>query len=326
MDYVKAKKVWISTSSLILVCFLLYLLLPDFNQPKEERVSVVTNIHDEQINKHSVETTVEEEEQQEVANVEEKPLAEAIKEKVREVIEGAIHFFSKDKKIVSIGDSLTQGVGDETESGGYVGILNHTFEDHNINIKIENFGKRGNRTDQLLKRLENEEIASAIKDADIILITIGANDIMKVVRSNYTNLTMEPFQQEKIGYVERLRAIFSKINELNPDIQIYLIGFYNPFERYFGDIEQLDMIIDNWNLVGKSVTEEYENAYYIPTKDLFSNSSINLLADDNFHPNISGYKLMAQRVLEYLNEHSEETELPTVELDELEGGIDGETN
>jgi lysophospholipase L1-like esterase len=312
---VKKKIIWISISSLILVGVLLYLFLPEFNQPKEEIVSVVSNINDEQIDSHSVDTEVEDEEQEEETTIQDKSVSAAIKEKVREIIEGTINFFSDDTKIVSIGDSLTQGVGDETESGGYVGILNHTFEENKINISIENFGKRGNRTDQLLKRLETEEIASAIKDADIVLITIGANDIMKVVRGNYTNLNMQPFQEERIGYVERLTAIFTKINELNPDTQIYLIGFYNPFERLFGDIEQLEMILDNWNAAGESVTEEFENVNYIPTKDLFSNSNINLLADDNFHPNTSGYKLIAKRVLEYLNEYNEETELPIEDIE-----------
>ncbi len=277
-------------------------------------MSVTSNVSEEE--NLSVDTTAEAEEQQEAAtDIDDKPVAETVKEKVREMIEGAITFFSQDKKMVSIGDSLTEGVGDETESGGYVGILNHTFEDNHMNISIENFGKRGNRTDQLLARLENEEISSAIKDADIVLITIGANDIMKVVRNNYTNLNIEPFQEEKIKYIERLTAIFYKINELNPDTQIYLIGFYNPFERYFGDIEQLDMILNDWNQAGETVTEEFENVYYIPTEDLFSNSTINLLAEDNFHPNTSGYKLMAQRVLEYLSKYDEETELPREDIE-----------
>ncbi|SHR62039.1 GDSL-like Lipase/Acylhydrolase [Mycobacteroides abscessus subsp. abscessus] len=310
----KKKKVWISTSSVIFACFLLYFFLPSFSQQKEEPVSVASNVTNESVSL-SVDTKAEEEEQQEATVINDKPVAEAVKERVREMIEGTINFFSHDKKIVSIGDSLTQGVGDETESGGYVGILNHTFEDQNMNISIENFGKRGNRTDQLLKRLENEEIVSAIKDADIVLITIGANDIMKVVRSNYTNLNIEPFQEEKVSYVERLTAIFHKISEVNPDTQIYLIGFYNPFERFFGDIEQLDMIMNDWNQAGELVTEEFENVYYIPTEDLFSNSTTNLLADDNFHPNTSGYKLMAKRVLEYLNEYYEETELPHEDIE-----------
>ncbi|KAA0546180.1 SGNH/GDSL hydrolase family protein [Bacillus sp. BGMRC 2118] len=300
--------------SVFILFLLLYFILPNLIQQREKHVTVTANLNNEQDNP-SVEPPVKEEESADTTEPADRPIAESVKEKFRGVIEGAFHFLSPDKKIVSIGDSLTEGVGDETENGGYVGILNNTFEENDLNITIENLGKRGNRTDQLLERLEKKEIAAAIKDADIVLITIGANDIMKVVRSNYTNLRIEPFQEEKISYVERLTAILNKINELNPDSQIYLIGFYNPFELYFSDIEQLEMILDDWNQTGESITKEFDNVYYIPTEDLFASQTDRLLAADNFHPNISGYKLMAQRVLEYLNKYNEDAELPIEDIE-----------
>lgn len=282
----------------------IYIFMPDRDQSNVETVKAIASVKQEQTESTielPVENTPEVEEVQTVQEKDnDKPITDDIKAKVREVVEIALDLFKKDEKIVAIGDSLTEGVGDETENGGYVGILNHTFEDNNLNINVENFGKKGNRSDQLLKRLDKEEIASAIKEADKVLITIGANDIMKVLKSNFMNVTMEPFQEERLKYIERLTAIINKINDLNPDTQIYLIGFYNPFERYFGEIKELGMIIDNWNNDGKSLAEEYDNVSYIPTKDLFSNSNEDLLAKDEFHPNTSGYKLMAQRVLEYL--------------------------
>jgi lysophospholipase L1-like esterase len=294
----------------------LYLLLPDRNQTKVESVKAIASVNKEQTteDKSVEDTKAEEQVQTEQIDASDKPITENIKDKVREVVEVALDFVKKDQKIVAIGDSLTEGSGDETENGGYVGILNHTFEDNNLNITVENFGKKGNRTDQLLKRLENEDVASAIKEADMVLITIGANDIMNVFKSNFMNVTMEPFQEERVKYIDRLKAIVNKLNDLNPSTQIYLIGFYNPFERHFGEIKELGMIIDSWNDAGKSLSEEYENVSYIPTKDLFSNSNMDLLAEDEFHPNTSGYKLMAQRVLEYLKESNEKSEINTVEV------------
>ncbi|MEC1525332.1 SGNH/GDSL hydrolase family protein [Neobacillus niacini] len=316
----KQKKLkWISIIiGTLVVTGCLYLLLQDSTQTKVEYVKAVASVSQEQTKKTEDRTVQddkpEEEEQTEQVEVTAKPIAENIKDKVREVLEVALDFLKKDQQIVAIGDSLTEGIGDETENGGYVGILNNTFEDNKLNITVQNFGKKGNRTDQLLKRLENEDIASAIKEADMVLITIGANDIMSVFKSNFMNVTMEPFQAERVKYMERLKAIFNKINELNPDTQIYLIGFYNPFERHFGEIKELGMIVENWNEAGKSVSEEYKNVRFIPTIDLFSNSTIDLLAEDEFHPNTSGYKLMAQRVLDYLKESNKETEMNSVEV------------
>ncbi|WP_421384789.1 SGNH/GDSL hydrolase family protein [Bacillus salacetis] len=293
-------------SALLLAGLLLYLFFSDKQMPMRVNVETQTASVSEQIEEVLPEKTVEEvEEQLEAVEEEQSPtssITEEIKNNVREAIEGVINLFNKDLKIVSIGDSLTQGVGDETESGGYVGILNHTFEDNELSISIENFGKRGNRTDQLLKRLGNKEIASSIKNSDVVLITIGANDIMKIVKSNFIDLRVETFEKEKQNYRKRLRAIFNKINELNPDAKVYLIGFYNPFEGYFGDIKELEIIMNRWNDEGKAVTEEYENVSYIPTADLFKDTNLELLSEDYFHPNTSGYKRIAKRVLEYVEE------------------------
>ncbi|MEH7114723.1 SGNH/GDSL hydrolase family protein [Neobacillus niacini] len=305
-------------TGIICVGVVLYLLLPDRNQASLESVETTASIKNEQVEHKegtsAEKTAAEDEAQKELVEKNDHSITEEIKAKVREVVEGALDLFKKDQRIVSVGDSLTEGVGDESENGGYVGILNNTFKDHNLNITLDNFGKKGNRSDQLLKRLEKDDISSAIKEADIVLITIGANDIMKVLKSNFMNVTMEPFQEERVEYIKRLTAIFDKINDLNPDTQIYLIGFYNPFERHFGEIKELSMIIDSWNNAGKELTEEYENANYIPTIDLFSQSTIDLLAEDEFHPNTSGYKLMAKRVLEYLKESNGDTEITTVEV------------
>jgi lysophospholipase L1-like esterase len=315
---VKGIRTIIMIAILLIVGFLLYVFLPNFNQNQQVSVNIPPSIMEElkenpieekgTVKKLQLEESgiLEEEIQLEDETDKDNPITEEIKDKVREVVEIASDLFQKDQKIVAIGDSLTQGVGDETENGGYVGILNHTFEDHHLNISVNNFGKKGNRSDQLLKRLEKDEVSSAIKEADIVLVTIGGNDIMKVVKTNFTNLTLEHFQEEKMEYVKRLSAIINKINELNPDTQIYLIGFYNPFESYFSNIEQLGIIFNNWNQAAKSVTDEYDNVLFIPTNDLFINSDTELLAEDQFHPNTNGYKLIAKRILEHLVQNNEE--------------------
>src|SRR5699024_11591904 len=93
-------------------------------------------------------------------------------------------------KITTIGDSLTKGCGDEEDNGGYVSILEDTINKDNDLVEIDNFGKRGNRTDQLIDRMEEPEIKESLEEADIILITIGANDIMQIFKENFTDLDM----------------------------------------------------------------------------------------------------------------------------------------
>jgi lysophospholipase L1-like esterase len=226
-----------------------------------------------------------------------------ISDVLSDAVQGTVDYFSnKETHVTAVGDSLTQGVGDSQGKGGYVGILDRTVNEKKQLVKFDNYGVRGNRTDQLLKRLDNEEVSSAIADSDIVLITIGANDIMKVVKENITDLSFKDFVKERVGYEQRLRDIFDKIRDLNPNTEIYLIGFYNPFGQYFKDIDELDTIVKEWNHTGTSVAADYEGITFIPIDDLFSDPDTDedLFAGDNFHPNDLGYKRMAKRVLSYL--------------------------
>lgn len=83
------------------------------------------------------------------------------------------------------------------KQAGYVRIIENTLK-HNKNhkqITVENFGKRGSRIDELL----------AIEDANIVLITIGANDIMRIVRENFNHLTYEQFVNEQLRALAKKR-------------------------------------------------------------------------------------------------------------------------
>jgi lysophospholipase L1-like esterase len=220
---------------------------------------------------------------------------------ISDALKGALKlFFHKEFHVVAIGDSLTQGVGDSSGHGGYIGDLDEAINQQRAIVTFDNFGKSGRRTDQLIEALEDPEVISSIKQTDIVLMTIGANDIMKVVQQNFANLTYSLFVEEQVHFEERLNNIFIKIKEINPNTHIYLLGLYNPFEMYFQDIEELDLIVDAWNQTGEQITAQHKQSTFIPIKDLFDETAVNLFAEDHFHPNEIGYERMAERVLEYL--------------------------
>lgn len=204
----------------------------------------------------------------------------------------------KDLHIVSVGDSLTQGVGDSTNRGGYIPYLKEIMEkEKNIGtVSFDNFGVRGDRTDDLLKVLKEPKVISKIKSSDIVIITIGGNDVMKVFRDNFTNLKVDTFQAALNGYQKRLDGILKTIREYKPSIGIVLIGIYNPFSKWFSDIKELDQIVQNWNNASEKTLMQYKNTQFVPVSDIFENQNENLFYSDDFHPNDKGYKLMAERI------------------------------
>ncbi|WP_163539961.1 SGNH/GDSL hydrolase family protein [Gracilibacillus sp. YIM 98692] len=288
----KKKVMMITVSAIVAVCLYIF-----YNENNVQDYPQEDSATEEQNQSTEEESTDIEEEQTED---QEQNSSSGIRETVTGVVKEALRIFQKDTHIVAIGDSLTQGVGDETGNGGYIGILEERLRNENQKVTIDNFGKRGNRTDQLLKRLESEEIIQSLGKADIVLITIGSNDIMKIVKDNFMHLTEEPFQQERQPYRQRLEQILSTITSIQPEAEIYLLGLFNPFEKYFRDIQALDNILNRWNEEGRQASFQYEQVTFVPLQGIYNEQTENVFADDNFHPNHSGYEMIANRVLTYL--------------------------
>lgn len=303
MERLKHKKLWIIIGMFLLLAAIIFASIIYMNRPDPDQklTHLKKELHPQQHAKTVGKS--KEQDKDETENNEEKENVTDDKQ-IRVAFESAmqktIDFFSNQKtNFVAIGDSLTEGVGDTTGNGGYVGLLDDTINQNKKLATFQNYGKRGNRSDQLIERLDDPKIAASMEKADVILITIGANDIMEVLKENITNITYQAFAEERTHYEDRLHVIFDKLRDMNPDAKIYLIGFYNPFEQYFQNIDELDQIVDNWNATSEKVVDTYDDIQFIPTTDLFHNKK-DLFAADNFHPNMKGYELMAKRIFSYL--------------------------
>lgn len=208
--------------------------------------------------------------------------------------------------IVSIGDSLTQGVGDSTKRGGYLPYLEERLEEEKSveDAVFYNFGVSGNRTSQVLNRVKTQEVKAALKKADIVMITTGGIDVMKVVRENFTGLQLEDFDKALIGYEKTLSSLIQSIQKEKPDATIVLIGLYNPFYAYFNEMKELDMVMKKWNQVSQSVLQKYENTIFVDIADEFRENEENLLYTDYFHPNDQGYQLIAEKAFTTLQDEA----------------------
>ena len=89
---------------------------------------------------------------------------------------------------VAIGDSLTQGVGDSSNQGGFVPVLSQALEsDFNWQVTPRNYGIAGNTSNQILKRMqEKKDIKRDLKKAKLMTLTVGGNDVIHVIKDNIT--------------------------------------------------------------------------------------------------------------------------------------------
>lgn len=227
---------------------------------------------------------------------------------------------------VAIGDSLTEGVGDQTNQGGFIPLLSNAISEiSDVNVVSQNFGVAGNTSTQIYKRMTKEKkIQSAIKKADVITITVGGNDVMKVIRTQFTNLTENSFEKPAQTYQKQLTEIFDFIRDNNPNAQVYVLGIYNPFYLNFPDITEMQDIINHWNQTTQETIAQQKQMYFVPINDLLyqgvngskgvttSDGEVQtitnnaLFEEDHFHPNNIGYQIMSDAVAEAYKEHHNE--------------------
>ncbi len=212
-------------------------------------------------------------------------------------------FIPKPIYAVGLGDSLTEGIGDELKLGGYFGRVTTAMNDWEgvREVRADNLAKKGRRSDQLLKQLDEPEVQKKLKEADVILLTIGGNDIMKIVKRDLFKLKVSPFYDELKQFEKRLEEVFGVIRGLNGDAVVIVGGLYNPFSIVAAEPLELEEIITDWNEAIEVRTVLDGKACFVPVNDLFYSNENMVYHTDFFHPNAKGYVQMADRYIESID-------------------------
>lgn len=237
-----------------------------------------------------------------------------------------INYYQKTKevpiKLVAMGDSLTEGIGDENKAGGYVGIIPEKLEKESTipSVETSNYGVSGNKITQLEKRLQtNKNFQQDVKNANVITITIGGNDVMAILQSRLLDVDVEDFTKANKTFQQELEKLVSDIRFYNKDAAIFLMGIYNPYTTYFSDIKQFDEVIADWNKASQKTVQKEDNMYFVPiAKALENRDKANqdkpnpLLSDDYFHPNHQGYEKMSTELYKAIVKQLNEGNIPKI--------------
>lgn len=199
-------------------------------------------------------------------------------------------------QIVSLGDSLTRGVGDK-EGIGYIGRMKEDLQkDYKQKVALTNLAVSGAKMPDLLKQIESNGAQYSIKQADVIVLTIGGNDLFPGWEL-LGKIDLETYRPDTETFQNEAKKIIEEIRKLNTDSPIFWLGLYNPFE----DVEDLkgsSNIVVDWNASLERLAINNKNVYITPTFDLFQNRGKDLLYSDHFHPNEVGYTYMADRLVQ----------------------------
>jgi len=187
---------------------------------------------------------------------------------------------SRDRtRIVVLGDSLAYGQGDEKD-GGLAGRLNAT-----------NLGTSGAQTADVTRKLKMKSVAESVRRADVIVLSIGANDLFRTPGAR-ERAFHDPFGLAE-SILDRIARIVESLRELNPDARILLLGAYNPIPDHPFAM-MIDEFVRAWDQMLAKRFEHDERVGVVMTSDIVIGA--NLSRYDRFHPGAPAYDALARRI------------------------------
>lgn len=202
-------------------------------------------------------------------------------------------FAKPEKKLVDyvvLGDSLAAG---QTPYGqidsGYGQYIAERFEQSQYTVNLDNYGVPGFTSTQLKKQLiSNDSIKEAVRNAEIITIDIGANDALQALKAGNPMAALEKVQNN-------LDYILATIDAINPNVDVYVMGYYNPFPYLAKEQqESLMSLLDHLNIVIKEAANR-NNDVYVPTEKVIAKHYQDYLPNpQDIHLSLEGYRIVAK--------------------------------
>ncbi|ALQ68079.1 lipase [Bacillus thuringiensis] len=184
------------------------------------------------------------------------------------------------KRFVAIGDSFTEGIGDEVE-----GIALKSWVDHFVqlcvnDIEYANFAKRGLVTQEI----RSQQLEKALTfNPDLVSLIAGANDVLKG-RWNHN------------AYKNDMEFMINTLSKTGADIMIANLPDFTVRLPFASEKKQ---IIKEQLLEANDVIRSLSREYKLHHVDFWSHPLVNdntLWSKDLIHPNSKGYVKVAELI------------------------------
>lgn len=216
---------------------------------------------------------------------------------------------------LSLGDSLAAGQTPyNTIEESYGDYVSDYLKDKEIlEFYTKDFSKSGYRSIDLLNDLNSNKqikvngkkitIKNALIKADLVTLSIGANDLFYKLNIG-TEFDLDEIDDIYTYVDECILDIDKLLYELRKSCkeQIMVFGFYNPFTNFSSSLATMvEPVISYANGKMENLTRKYDMTY-INIHDTFLANDDYLPDTFEIHPTNKGYKAMAKKVIELIDE------------------------
>lgn len=225
---------------------------------------------------------------------------------------------------LALGDSLAYGISSDGLPGeGYPDFLAQSLNEDNV-LKSSNkgFSYPGYTASDVLKDLkdnvtkptvgigqegQNLTLNKSIAEADLITISVGANDVLGYFKIDPETGTPDidvpglgaAIQQVGANYQQILTEIYA----IHPKAQVYVMGYYNPFPHMSAELQpQLEQLLGGLNASIQAGLQG-TNAVFVPTSEaIAADFSTYLPNPENIHLSEAGYQVVASQFYKQFQE------------------------
>ncbi|SYW20394.1 SGNH/GDSL hydrolase family protein [Oenococcus oeni] len=178
---------------------------------------------------------------------------------------------SQNITVVFLGDSLTYGVGDTAGEHGYTGrvmkLLKKTYPQYKFSSY--DFGKPGDRSDQILKRInQSSEQQQLLKKTDLVIMTVGGNDLRQELLKNADTKSASSLtssvKKSSAKYETSLKNLLKRVAILRKSkSSLFIFGNYNPTFVNMASRKDINQDVKLYNAINKKLVKQQTNGYYI---------------------------------------------------------------
>lgn len=211
--------------------------------------------------------------------------------------------YKEEYTYLAIGDDLAKGhTPFDTYGSSYTDFLYDYIKEIKPEAKInKDFIEEDLRVKDLLTKIKNTSTESGktltrlIKEAELITISIGSEELFSKLRSNYELYSLN--NKKMFEYVDNM---IDELDELITEIQkikkseIYLIGYYNPLQNTEETkIESIFNYIDT----KLKVVEKNHKIHYVSIYEGFKEKGTYLPNPNHAFPSIEGYNYISNEII-----------------------------
>ena len=220
---------------------------------------------------------------------------------------------------VAIGDSLAAGqTPNRSIDSGYSDLIAQELtRNQPLAFYSKDLAFPGFTTGDVLESIESDEAKELLSQANIITVSAGANDLLRLVQANAAEGALS-FEEIQADYAlnaarENVETILAELEELAPSADIYVMGYYFAYphardsqkQGTAGQLQQLNAILKQ--------EAQQAGATFVDVADRFGEDAVELIPNSgDVHPNVGGYQEMANAFFEHYGEgfEVEDAELP----------------